>query len=86
LKIINFGAIWCPACLVMSSRWKKIKELYPNLVIENYDFDMDVDEKEKYNIGKVLPVIIFLNNQNEEMERLVGEQSVDKLKEIIEKY
>ena len=39
----------------------------------------------KYNIGKILPVTIFLNKE-EEVERLIGEISYNKLIETINKY
>lgn len=85
MKIIKFNAIWCPGCLVMKSRWKKVCNEIPDLDITNYDYDIDTDMVKKYNIGKILPVTIFLNKE-EEIERLIGEISYDKLIETINKY
>ena len=86
MKIIKIGAIWCPGCLVMKKIWKNIKELYPNLDIKELDYDINSEEIKKYNPGKVLPVIIFLDNKNNELERLIGEQTEKDLINIIEKY
>lgn len=63
----------------MNERLKEINEKY-NLEVINYDYDFD--DVEDFNVGTVLPVIIFLKN-NKEVARLVGEHSQ---KEIEQKY
>ena len=85
MKIIKIGAIWCPGCLVMKKVWKNILNDYPDLDICEYDYDMDNSEIVKYNPGKVLPVIIFLKD-GVEVERLIGEQKENVLREYIDKY
>lgn len=86
MKIIKIGAIWCPGCLVMKRIWKNIVNDYPNLDITNLDYDMDNLEVSKYNAGKVLPIVIFLDKDNNELERLIGEQSEDNLRRTIDRY
>ena len=86
MKIIKIGAIWCPGCLVMKKIWKNILNDYPDLCIEELDYDMDTEEVSKYNAGKVLPVIIFENDQNEELTRLIGEQKESTIRSYIDKY
>ena len=85
MKIIKVGAIWCPGCLVMKKVWNNILEKY-DLDILELDYDMDNDEVSKYNVGSVLPVVIFLSNNGEELERLIGEQKESKLIQLIDKY
>lgn len=85
MKIIKIGAIWCPGCLVMKKVWKKI-EKENELNIKELDYDIDKEEVEKYNIGNILPVIIFFNDNEQELERLIGEQKEEKILEIINKY
>lgn len=85
MRIIKIGAVWCPGCLVMKKIWNNIlKE--NDLNILELDYDMDNDEVCKYNVGKILPVVIFLDNNGNELERLVGEQKENKLLEVINKY
>ncbi len=85
MKIIKIGAIWCPGCLIMKKIWNNIlKE--NDLNIKELDYDMDHEEVSKYNVGNVLPVVVFLDDNNKELERLVGEQSQEKIQELIEKY
>ena len=85
MKIIKIGAIWCPGCLVMNKIWNKINKDYELDIIE-LDYDMNNDEVMNYNVGKVLPVIIFMDNEGIEIERLVGEQKEDKLRMLIDRY
>lgn len=85
MKIIKIGAIWCPGCLVMNKIWNKINKDY-ELDILDLDYDMNNDEVMNYNVGKVLPVIIFMDNEGIEIERLVGEQKEDKLRMLIDRY
>lgn len=82
MEIIKFSALWCPSCLIMNSRLQKIKERY-NLNILEYDYDTNLQEVNKYNIGDILPVLIFMQNGHE-VKRIVGEISEKKLIEVIE--
>ena len=86
MKIIKIGAIWCPGCLVMKKRWKNILNDYANLDIVELDYDIDSEEVSKYNPGKVLPVVIFLDDKDTELVRLIGEQKENTLREYIDKY
>lgn len=86
MKIIKIGAIWCPGCLVMKKIWKNILTDYSDLDITELDYDIDSQEVSKYNPGKVLPVTIFLDEADNELTRLIGEQKEATLKEYIDKY
>ena len=85
MQIIKIGAVWCPGCLVMNKIGNNILKENDLDIIE-LDYDMDNDEVSKYNVGQVLPVIIFLDKNGVELDRLVGEQKEIKLIESIEKY
>lgn len=77
MKLIKISAMWCPSCLIMNSRINKYL-VDKNVEVIDYDYDIDNEEIKKYNVGKVLPVIIVLDN-NKEIKRLVGEYSVKEL-------
>lgn len=85
MQIIKIGAVWCPGCLVMNKIWNNILKNNDLDIIE-LDYDMDSEEVYKYNVGQVLPVIIFIDKDGNELERLVGEQKESKLMEVIDKY
>ena len=82
MKLIKVGAVWCPACLIMASKINKIVEKY-NLELINYDYDIDKEQIKKYNVGTILPELILLDDNNNEINRLVGEQSLKKLEDFI---
>ena len=86
MKIIKISAIWCPGCLVMKKVWKNVTSDYPNLDICELDFDMDSDKVKYYNPGKVLPVTIFLDKDDHELERIIGECKVEEIERLIKKY
>lgn len=83
MKIIKIGAMWCPACLIMNKRLKEIENNY-SINIINYDYDLDEDIVNQYNVGEVLPELIFVDEKEEEIKRLIGEQTIDNIVSVIE--
>ncbi len=83
MKIIKFGAVWCPGCLVMRPIWKKVIEDLPDLDITEYDYDMDEEEVSKYNVGNKLPVVIKVDDNGNEISRLIGEKKKDEIIEFL---
>ena len=72
-KIIVISAVWCPSCLLLKKHLKKLKQDYQNIEIEMLDYDFDDDKVKNYNVGNILPVIIY--NEN----RLIGEKNYDEI-------
>ncbi len=82
MTIIKIGALWCPGCLMVNNSINKLKKEYDiNLIEYDYDFNPEVKE---YNVGNVLPVLIFMKD-NKEISRIVGERSYKEIKNEIEK-
>ena len=83
-KVLKFSATWCAPCRALGETLSKVEDV----TIENVDIDDNEDLCEKYNIRSV-PTLIFLNNENKEVGRSVGNISLDafynKLKELNEK-
>lgn len=82
MKLIKFSSVWCPSCLIMQPRYMEIIKQFP-LNIEEYDYDMDTEMVEKYNIGDILPVVIVMDD-NIEITRIIGEKSKKELNKIFE--
>lgn len=84
MKIIKISAIWCSACLITNPNFEVVLKEYPDIEVIQYDYDMDDDIVKKYEIGNIIPVIIFLKD-NVEVDRLIGEKNKKEIKEFIEK-
>lgn len=85
MKIKRISAIWCPSCLIMQSRWKKIEEKYPNIFFEDYDYDENEEVCKSLEVGKKLPVCIFYKDDRE-VDRMIGEKSEKEMIEKVEKW
>lgn len=83
MKIIKINAVWCGGCLISKKIWNDIEKEYPNIEYISYDYDLDEEEVDKYNIGDVLPVVIIENN-GKEIKRIIGEKSKEEIVDIIE--
>lgn len=86
MKILKFGAVWCPGCLVMRPRWKEIEAENPWLETRYFEYDDSEEAVAKWQVGKNLPVFIFLDKNNKEITRLTGEVSKEELLTIIQKH
>lgn len=82
MKLIKFSSVWCPSCLIMQPRYMEITKQY-QLNMEEYDYDMDDELVEKYNIGDILPVVIVIDDDRE-ITRIIGEKSKKELNKIFE--
>ena len=81
MKVIKITASWCTSCIIMNKIWNEIEKEYP-LTVESYDLDMDEEEIEKYHVGYLLQVFIFMNN-DEEILRITGEKKKEEMINIM---
>jgi len=79
MKVLKFGAVWCPGCIVMKPIWAEIEKEIPELKAEYFDYDESKEEIKKYNIGDEIPVFIFFNKEGKEFHRIVGQRSKEEL-------
>ena len=79
MKLVRISAIWCTSCILTKSDWDSIKEDYDYL---EYDYDMDEDVIKKYNVGKILPVIIVFDG-DKEITRITGEKRKKEILEVL---
>lgn len=79
MKIVKINSLTCSSCIIMNNIMNKLKEEY-NLEVTSLDYDFD--DVEEYNVGNILPVIIFYKNDIE-YKRLVGEHKKEEIEKII---
>lgn len=82
MKVIKITALWCSGCLIMNKTWNEVLKLR-DIETESLDYDMDEEEVAKYNPGKILPVFIFIKD-NQEVKRITGEKSKEEMVQIID--
>ena len=83
MKLIKISALWCPSCLVMNDIIDDVIN-EKNIDLIKYDFDLDQEIVEKYNVGNILPVVIKIDENENEIDRIVGEHSKKEIVEFIE--
>lgn len=79
MKIVKVGSLACTSCIIMDNIFNDIKDNY-NFLYEEYDYDLDNDKIQEFDIGKKLPVYIVFKDNNE-LGRVIGEK---KEKEFVE--
>ena len=79
MRIVKISSMTCTSCIIMNNVMNKIKNNYS---IEVVDLDYDFDDIDNYNVGKILPVIIFYDG-DKEIKRLEGEHSYNEIERII---
>lgn len=85
MKLVVIKSMTCPSCFIMMDIIEKIKQT-KDLDIEIYDYDFDKTIASAFMPGSVLPVIIFLDENDNELERLIGEHDYEELLSLINKY
>ena len=80
--IVKISSIACSSCIIVNNVLEKILEKY-KIHIKEYDYDFD---DFPYEVGNVLPVLIFTDSSLKEKGRLVGEVTYEdienKIKEL----
>ena len=81
MKIIRINAMWCPGCWISKGIWKEIEKEFPNNEYIDYDYDLDEEKIEKYNIKDIVPVVI-IEKDNQEITRIEGEKTKKEILDV----
>lgn len=79
MTIAKISSIACTSCIIINNTLEKILENY-KVHIKEYDYDFD---DVPYEVGTVLPVLIFLDEKGKEYARLIGESTYEQIEEKI---
>ena len=80
-KIIKIGAPWCAPCKFVDNQLQLIHDID----IEQLNVDEDETLEEKYHIRNI-PVLIFLDENNNEVVRKVGAITSTAIEDIIKEH
>ncbi len=86
MKVLKFGAVWCPGCIIMKPRWQEIEKENSWLKTEYFDFDNDKEAVDKWSVNDTLPTFVFVDKNEKEFLRLQGEVDKKKLIELITEH
>ena len=81
MKLLKFQASWCQPCKVLTSILNTMQIPFP---VEVIDADENKDMLQKYNVRSV-PVLILLDENNNEIDRLTGSTTKDKITALLNK-
>ena len=81
MKIIKISSLACPSCIIMNKVFNKMKEKY-SFDYEEYDYDLDNEDIQKFNPGTLIPNYIIFKDEKE-VTRIIGEHSESEFEEII---
>lgn len=85
MKLLKFGAKWCPGCIIMKPRLEEIEKENSWLQTEYFDADENKDLVDKYELTD-LPSFVFLDSNNTLIEKLSGVISKEKIVSLINEY
>ena len=77
MRVLKFSATWCGPCKMLS---RNLEDVTTNIPIENIDIDENQDAAIEYGVRGV-PTMIMLDENNAEVKRLVGMQSLKVLED-----
>lgn len=80
-QIEKFGAVWCGPCKVLDKTLEKVT----GVDINKYDVDQFEDLAAERGVRNI-PVMIFRDENDQEVERIIGAVSLDKINEVLEKW
>ncbi|XP_033214170.1 thioredoxin, mitochondrial-like [Belonocnema kinseyi] len=83
--IIDFFATWCNPCRMLTPRIESVvAEKQGRILLAKVDIDENTDLALDYEVGSV-PVLIAMKD-GKVLERIVGLQDTDKLRQFVERY
>ena len=71
------------SCIITNQIINKLSKEYIFELVD-YDYDVDKEKVQQYNVGDILPVLIFVDDKGNEIKRLVGEQSKKDLLKVFD--
>lgn len=81
MKLLKFQASWCQPCKTLTNLLSTMQIPCP---VEVIDADENKDTLQKYNVRSI-PVLILLDENNIEVDRLTGSTTKDKITALLNK-
>lgn len=82
MKVVKFGAVWCPGC---SSLKMTLAGMDIKLPIEEVDIDSNTEAAATYGIRSI-PTMILVDENDNQIRRVTGNLSADKVSAFLGEY
>lgn len=82
LTIVDFYAEWCGPCVMLGPILETLEKENPSIKIIKVNTDENEEEARKYGIMSIPTLILYKNKQ--EIDKRIGFQPLEELKEWIE--
>lgn len=73
MKYIYFSAPWCAPCRLLGPKMEKVAEQVP---VEKYNVDENQELARNFSVRSI-PIVILVDNNDKEIERILGNNTVD---------
>ena len=83
MRVLKFGAVWCPGCIIMKPIWEEMEAEMSELKTEYFDIDENSDMAKQWEVSDEIPVFIFLDKEGKEFARKKGQISKQELMDFI---
>jgi len=83
MRVLKFGAVWCPGCIIMKPIWEELEAEMSELKTEYFDIDENSDMAKQWEVSDEIPVFIFLDKEGKEFARKKGQISKQELMDFI---
>lgn len=80
MKILKFYAPTCMPCKMVG----KMLDSLENVEVISIDATKDITKVDEYNVCNT-PTLVFLNEKNEEVDRIAGMTTLKKIEEVLSK-
>ncbi|MDO4747312.1 MAG: thioredoxin family protein [Candidatus Saccharibacteria bacterium] len=81
MELLDFYADWCGPCQMMKPTMAEFEKVHPEIKVTAVNIDEQEELAEKYGVSSI-PCLVVLKD-GEEVERVVGVQSLKKLEKLV---
>lgn len=81
MELLDFYADWCGPCQMMKPTMAEFEKAHPEIKVTAVNIDEQEELAEKYGVSSI-PCLVVLKD-GEEVERVVGIQSLKKLEKLV---
>lgn len=81
MKLLKFTAEWCASCKALSSKL----EDFELCEVDEIDVEEEIDITNEFKV-RSLPTIILIDDEEKEIDRLVGNVSINEIEKLVNKH